>query len=219
MTASLFLRQLSYVFWTYGHISRQQCINHSFFYRSAISHQSFALLRSLQVLIIWESCRFDRVCLSKTCLFRNGSTSCSNFLRFLPLKCIYLRRVPLVAGFSKYVARWALQTCLRGRFGPLLVPPSCLWGEKSNKCNQLVCAFFHNYKRLVKKHAAGGKMRGALQNWLVGRFQPGQQSACGWWGVCPIVPDVPSSALLLLLFSPQLAHKTGAHCYSQWPSG
>ena len=194
------------------------------FNRSAISHQSFALLLSLQALIIWESWCFDRVCLSKTRLVADSLEKSRLlvliFQGFVPLKCIYSRRIPLVAGFSKYVARRALQTCLRGRFGPWLVPPSsCLWGEKSNKCNQFICAFFKTTKDWSKNTLLGKEMRGALQNWLVGRFQPGQQSACGWWGVCPVVPDVPSTALLLLLFSPQLAHKTGAHCYSRWPSG
>ena len=163
------------------------------FNRSAISHQSFALLLSLQALIIWESWCFDRVCLSKTRLVADSLEKSRLlvliFQGFVPLKCIYSRRIPLVAGFSKYVARRALQTCLRGRFGPWLVPPSsCLWGEKSNKCNQFICAFFHNNKRLIKKHTAGERNAGSSPE-LVGRQVPTWAAVSVW-----VVGGVPSCA-------------------------
>ena len=119
----------------------------------------------------------------------------------MPFKCIYLRRVPLVAGFSKYVARRALQTCLRGRFGPLLVPPACLWGEKSNKCKQFVCAFCNNAKRLIKKHTHWGKKCGELSRtgcWAGSNL--GSSQRVGGGGVpscaqlCPMCPALPCSS-------------------------
>ena len=159
------------------------------------------------------------MCLSKTRLVADSLEKSRLlvliFQGFVPLKCIYLRRVPLVAGFSKYVARRALQTCLRGRFGPLLVPPSCLWGEKSNESNQFVCAFFHNVKRLIKKHTAGKCGELSRTGWWAGSSL-GSSQRVGGGGCAQLCPVVPSTALLLLLFSPQLAHKTGAHCYSRW---
>ena len=159
------------------------------------------------------------MCLSKTCLVADSSETARlpNFLRFCVFE-MYLLEESSTCLWQAFpnMSRGELSRPVCGAgLVPGWLPPSCLWGEKSKKCNQLASAFFHNNKRLIKKRTAGGKMRGALQNWLLGRFQPGQQSACGWWGVCPVVPDVPSTALLLLLLSPQLAHKTGAHCYSR----
>ena len=145
------------------------------------------------------------MCLSKTRLVADSLEKSRLlvliFQGFVPLKCIYSRRIPLVAGFSKYVARRALQTCLRGRFGRWLVPPSCLRGEKSNKCNQFICAFFHNNKRLIKKHTAGERNAGSSPELVAGQVPT--WAAVSVWVVggvpscaqlCPMCPALPCSS-------------------------
>ena len=92
-----------------------------------------------------------------------------------------------------------------GQVWSLLVPPACLWGEKSNKCKQFVCAFFHNIKRLIKKHTAGERNAGsspelvagqvptwaAVSVWVVG----GVPSCAQLCPMCPALPCFSSSSV------------------------